>query len=215
VVDVMGYTLFSGRLNAPNALTFSGLICGLTACFLAVHSHTALAYIGLIYAGIFDLFDGWAARRRPRSKDEQLFGIQLDSLVDMASFGFTPVVIALHAGLATITDLALYVAYVAAVALRLAHFNTLQGGVSPASSQAPKYYIGLPVTYAALVFPVLYAFIHLIPRFEGHILRAAFVFLTAAFVLRIPIPKPGGWFFLFFLLLAFTVTIVLSLQSLS
>ncbi|BBM84763.1 CDP-diacylglycerol--serine O-phosphatidyltransferase [Candidatus Uabimicrobium amorphum] len=71
----------------PTLITLGNLFCG----FLAISyiaDEKILAAAWLIFLGmIFDMFDGKVARMTNGSSD---FGIQLDSLADMISFGVAP-----------------------------------------------------------------------------------------------------------------------------
>lgn len=192
-----------GTYNAPAAVTFAGLALALSAVLLSWHGQHALAVVALVWAGICDLLDGWVARRRPRSAVEQSFGLQIDSLVDMAAFGMTPWLVLLHGGRDGPWDMAAYLAYAAAAAMRLAHFNRSRlDGELPASHTQ-----GLPVTYAALVFPlVLLAEGWLAENVLAVLLRATVAGLAVLFVLPVPLPKPRGGAYAVFAGLAVVLT---------
>ncbi len=73
--------------HIPNFLTCCNLVCGcLGIIFLFEGSDIPTAYF-VIAAGIFDFFDGFAARI---FKSNSPIGKQLDSLADMVSFGALP-----------------------------------------------------------------------------------------------------------------------------
>ena len=112
-------------LNLPNALTcanlFSGCI-GIVFCFNG--DLKSAAYFGIL-SGIFDFFDGMAARALKISNG---IGKELDSLADAVSFGFLPGAIMFHLFKASDAPNA-YLPYLGFVitlfsALRLAKFNT-------------------------------------------------------------------------------------------
>ncbi len=70
----------------PNFLTLANAICGMMAIYFIFNtSNTGLA-IALIAAALFDMLDGWAARKVGTSSE---LGKQLDSLADVISFGAT------------------------------------------------------------------------------------------------------------------------------
>ncbi|MEL0025470.1 MAG: CDP-alcohol phosphatidyltransferase family protein [Schleiferiaceae bacterium] len=72
--------------HIPNLLTLANAICGMMAIYFIVNaSNTGLA-IALIAAALFDMLDGWAARKVGASSE---LGKQLDSLADAISFGAT------------------------------------------------------------------------------------------------------------------------------
>lgn len=107
----------------PNMLTCCNLICGcLGIVFLLEDRGIPAAYFAWM-AGVFDFFDGFAARMLKISSP---IGKELDSLADVVSFGVLPslVMYKLIAAHTTIPFLP-YIAFVMAAlsALRLAIFN--------------------------------------------------------------------------------------------
>ncbi|MEY2963160.1 MAG: hypothetical protein RL754_421 [Bacteroidota bacterium] len=72
--------------NIPNLLTLGNVVAGTMALyFISIQDGTGLA-TALIAAAIFDVLDGWAARKIGISGE---LGKQLDSLADAISFGAT------------------------------------------------------------------------------------------------------------------------------
>lgn len=87
--------MFIGLMNAPLLVSLAGLFLSLGACLLALQDHLNLAIICFMYAGIADLFDGVVARKMSLTEQEQEFGMHIDSLIDVASFGVTPCILLL------------------------------------------------------------------------------------------------------------------------
>ncbi|HRH33427.1 MAG TPA: CDP-alcohol phosphatidyltransferase family protein [Catalimonadaceae bacterium] len=78
--------------NFPNLLTASNLACGILGILLILEKGTdAFALVGylVLLAGIFDFFDGFAARLLGSSSN---IGKDLDSLADLVTFGILPTV---------------------------------------------------------------------------------------------------------------------------
>ena len=100
---------------------------------------TAAPFIGV--AVVLDMLDGRIARMTGTSSD---FGVQLDSLADLISFGMAPAILAFQWGLSPLGRLgwAVGFVYLTAAALRLARFNIQQ--VSD-----KRYFVGLPSPAAA------------------------------------------------------------------
>ncbi len=193
-----------GTYNLPGAITFLGLTLALAAAIFSYRQQLPAAMICLIYSGICDLFDGWVARRFNRSAAEKTFGLQIDSLADMAAFGFVPPMILLHSGFDQGPDFILFGLYVSTAAMRLAHFNQARTG----ARQPMGTYTGLPVTYAALVFPLLMLLSGVLdPKAFQGTLRTAVAAMALMFVLRVPIPKPRGKAYAFFTALAVGLTL--------
>ena len=188
-----------GTYNWAGAVTFTGLLLAAAASMFSFHRLLPWAMVCLIGCGICDLLDGWVARRLNRSSSEAVFGLQLDSIVDMAAFGLTPVIILLHSGFHAGIDFICFGFYVCAAAMRLAHFNQEQG-----NAPGPlRYYTGLPVTYAALIFPmVVWVALKADPPFYLWPVRLAVVITALLFVCKIKVPKPRGLAYGFFVLLA-------------
>jgi CDP-diacylglycerol---serine O-phosphatidyltransferase len=198
------YLILSGRLNIASAITLLGLFLSLCACVLALDRNLPLAIICLIYSGICDLFDGLVARLLNQSVEQQEFGLQIDTIVDMASFGITPTIIAYALGVGNqIWEVILLTIFASCAALRLAYFN-IHGTTE---SGEIKFYTGLPVTYIALLFPIVYTTRGLLSEEIFEWLIKVFLMLIALlFILKIPVPKPKGVFYLIFPTLAIALT---------
>ncbi|WP_461790155.1 CDP-diacylglycerol--serine O-phosphatidyltransferase [Pedobacter sp.] len=112
-------------LNLPNALTCANLFSGCIGIVFCFNGDLKSAAYFVILSGIFDFFDGMAARAL---KINNGIGKDLDSLADVVSFGFLPGAIMFHLFKASDAPNA-YLPYVGFVitlfsALRLAKFNT-------------------------------------------------------------------------------------------
>jgi CDP-diacylglycerol--serine O-phosphatidyltransferase len=188
-----------GTYNLACAITYAGLLLAMAANVLSFHHHLSWAMVCFIGCGLCDLFDGWVARRLDRTPYEAAFGLQIDSLADMAVFGLTPVIILLHSGLHGWIDFAGYSIYLCAAAIRLAHFNQTQ----TEAEAVPHYYTGLPVTYAALIFPlVVLVVLKAGPLIYLWALRVTVILTAFLFVSKFSMPKPRGSAYVYFVLLA-------------
>lgn len=190
-------------LNWPNLVSFSGAIFALSALLLAIRGHVSFAMIGLILAGLCDLFDGLVARRYPPEEDEALIGGQLDSLNDVLCFGVLPIVI-VDAMLKSVWVFPVYAVYMLCVLLRLAYFNTFG---TAESEEGQAYYTGLPVTYAAMVLPLLGILPALWPILTWPVMLTALLALSGLYIYKQLIPKPYGRAYLAFPALAGLATI--------
>lgn len=132
----------------PSLFTLSSVFCGLYAIVLAAPGHDAPRYyqaaVAVFFGIFFDMADGRVARLTKTQSD---FGIQLDSLADVITFGAAPAVLVYHWGLSRLGLVGAVVAflYLGCGALRLARFNVLAAR-GPGSK---KYFIGLPIPLAA------------------------------------------------------------------
>jgi CDP-diacylglycerol--serine O-phosphatidyltransferase len=141
----------------PNLFTVSSIFCGFYAIILATGEPTAhqlyQATLAVFFGLFFDGADGRVARLTRTQSD---FGVQLDSLADVITFGAAPAVIVYRWGLETLGVLGLFVGFtfVACGALRLARFNVL----ATRSPGCSKYFVGLPIPLAAGVLISLVMF---------------------------------------------------------
>jgi CDP-diacylglycerol--serine O-phosphatidyltransferase len=77
----------------PNILTLVNLALGGSSIILTLSGYPLLGGWFIIFAAIFDLFDGLAARLLDAGSD---IGNILDSLADVISFGMAPAVVMYH-----------------------------------------------------------------------------------------------------------------------
>ena len=132
----------------PNLFTTSNIFCGFYAIMLASGdpgpSQFFLASLAIFFGVFFDMVDGRVARL---TKTQSEFGVQLDSLADVVTFGLAPAIIAYKWGLSQLGLLGVLVAflYLTCGMLRLARFNVL----ATHSSGSKKYFMGLPIPLAA------------------------------------------------------------------
>ncbi len=132
----------------PNLFTVSNIFCGFYAITLCLDqpepSRLYRAAIAIFFGMFFDMFDGRVARL---TKTQSEFGVQLDSLADLLSFGVAPGILLYRWALSALGFWGILIAfvYVACGALRLARFNVL-ATKEPGSS---KYFLGLPIPLAA------------------------------------------------------------------
>src|SRR5574339_28462 len=91
------------------------------------------------------MFDGRVARM---TRTQSAFGVELDSLADVVSFGAAPALLVYKWALAPLGLLGLFLsfAYAACGALRLARFNVLAWRGDKGAS---RFFVGLPIPLAA------------------------------------------------------------------
>lgn len=139
----------------PNLCTSASLFCGFYSVVKSLAGDFERAAWAILFAGVFDLLDGRLARL---AKAESQFGIEYDSLSDLASFGLAPGILiytwTLH-GFGKLGWLAAFL-YFACGALRLARFNVQHDDIEKDSFQ------GLPIPVAAYVIATYVIF-----RFDG------------------------------------------------
>ena len=125
----------------PSLFTIANLFCGWACVVYSMlgQLETAAPFIGV--AMVLDMLDGRIARMTGTASE---FGLQLDSLADIVSFGMAPAVLAYAWGLAPLGRLGWAVGFlfVTAAALRLARFNIQK-------ITDKRYFVGLATPAAA------------------------------------------------------------------
>jgi CDP-diacylglycerol--serine O-phosphatidyltransferase len=139
----------------PNMITLSSIFCGFDSIRISAgatgngdEEDFYRASLLLVYALFFDMLDGRVARA---TKTQSAFGLQIDSLADVVSFGVAPAILVYNWSLHQRPTLGIIVSFmfVAAGAVRLARFNVLSMGESGKPSKPGKYIVGLPIPGAA------------------------------------------------------------------
>lgn len=197
-----------GKWNKSVIATYAGMLLAVASIFLLMSGFYKAAMMCFMGAGICDLFDGTIARMCKRSEEEKNFGIQLDSLVDVVSFIVLPVVLIVKlAGFTWYAAVAAVLYSVFGIA-RLAYFNVCQEENEDKDSPI-KYYTGMPVTYAALVFPIVYL-LHLYFNTEvtALFMCIAMEIMAVLFILKTKFIKPGKKGYIFLMLLAIALFVV-------
>ncbi len=143
----LGKTLFL----LPNLITLSSIFCGFDAIRLVARGGADDFYraaILLVFAMVFDMLDGRVARM---TRTQSAFGVQIDSLADVVSFGVAPALLVYQWTAPRYEGLALAASFlfVGCGAIRLARFNVLTTGERGAPQKPGKYIVGLPIPGAA------------------------------------------------------------------
>jgi CDP-diacylglycerol--serine O-phosphatidyltransferase len=135
----------------PSIFTLANLFFGFWSMVLAAQGDFYRASWWIAIAGVLDTLDGLSARV---SKTGSVFGAQLDSLVDMVSFGIAPGVLMFFLLFSSQGSFAWVFSYAFAVcvALRLARFNAQPG------EGHKRNFTGLPSTAAGMTLAAYYPF---------------------------------------------------------
>lgn len=144
------------KFALPSSLTLLSILCGFSSVVMSINAagdnpsfYFRVAAFLLLAAGFFDAMDGRVARATNTATE---FGVQLDSLADVLSFGMAPAILAYRYGFFTlgIADHQLRAVgwaacffFLACGALRLARFNVQVGFVDS------RYFVGLPIPAGA------------------------------------------------------------------
>lgn len=130
----------------PNILTLGNVYCGFWSIVVTATSprdQLSVAAAAVLLGGVLDLFDGRLARL---THTQSRFGMELDSLADLVTFGVAPALLLYRGFLesAGMVGLTMAFLFVAAVVIRLARFNALASDESAGTA-----FVGLPSPVAA------------------------------------------------------------------
>lgn len=182
-----------GYYNYTVILTYLSLISALFGTHLAFRGEPVGALICLLLCGAFDSFDGMVARtKKGRTEEEKKFGIQIDSLVDMFSFGIFPAIIGYTMGLNGWLWFAIFALYAICAVSRLGYFNVAEEMRQKETTEKRKYYQGLPATSSSLIFPAVYLLKAAVGlgTMQG-IYGIMMLVVALAFVIDFKVIKPG------------------------
>lgn len=132
----------------PSLFTVGNIFCGYYSILATIQGNYKYASYAIGIAIILDIIDGRIARLMNSSTD---FGLQLDSLADVISFGIAPSILVLFWGLSAVDPRLAWTAtftFTICGAMRLARFNI--------QAEELKHFVGLPIpagggTIAAIV----------------------------------------------------------------
>jgi CDP-diacylglycerol--serine O-phosphatidyltransferase len=136
----------------PNLITLSSIFCGFDSIRLSASAKDEgdflRAAVLIVFAMFFDILDGRVARM---TKTQSAFGVQIDSLADVVSFGVAPALLVYEWTLHRFGFAGLAAAFVfcACGAVRLARFNVLSMGEAGKPLKPSKFIVGLPIPGAA------------------------------------------------------------------
>ncbi len=178
----------------PSFFTLMNLFSGFMAIIQTWDGNLQNAVWLIVLAGFFDVLDGMMARL---TNGTSLFGVELDSLADIVSFGVAPSFAVYVFGLKDLGGLGLIVSSMPAVcgAVRLARFNLQFDG------EKKDHFRGLPIPAQAAALMVLMLTIHDLEWFARFgpsglsFLVPAVIVLSALMISTIPfdtIPRPSA-----------------------
>ena len=187
----------------PNLFTVSSIFCGVYSITLSAGEPTGdnfyRAAVAIFFGSFFDAFDGRVARLTRTQSD---FGVELDSLADVISFGVAPALIAYGCGMQGLYDRVILTAFVACGVSRLARYNVTAEAFSEEGQGKVKYFEGTPIPTSLLLVFVLFmaarqGALHqslwfgkvVLAGFTLHTLVLMFALSGSLMVSRIRIPK--------------------------
>src|SRR5438128_5851188 len=175
----------------PSLFTIGNIFCGYYSVISSLRGNWDYAAILVGVGYILDGLDGRIARLTKTASD---FGVQLDSIADVITFGVAPAVLAFSWGFGASEGIdgsaATHVhqlgsvasfAFVVCGALRLARFN-LQAK-KPAETTSKRYFVGLPIPAGAGMIAAVVHFFKTPTLMVGSALLWSFLILLIAFLM--------------------------------
>ena len=188
--------------DLPNLCSLAGLLSALLGIYFAILGNFAFAMIGILWAILFDWADGIIARKmKSRTDEHKAFGPQLDSMIDIVSFGIFPAIFLLSYGSFKPWFLPGAFFIIATSAIRLSYFNVF--GMIDRNT-----YKGLALDNNMILLAFLFLFEKLFIRDVFSIILYIFLMVMLAFNLAtIKTPKfSGKWFYI---LIVYTVVMTI------
>ena len=184
---------FIGFYDYTVILTYLSLASAFVGMSFANQGHFTAAVICLFFSGFCDAFDGTVARsKKNRTEDEKAFGIQLDSLCDVVSFGIFPAFLLHCMVVKGPLGMVILCFYCICGVIRLGFFNVMEAKRQQVETGCGKEYRGLPITSMSMVLPLVYLLRLILPgkvfRWLLYILPALVGFL---FILDFRVKKPN------------------------
>ncbi len=180
-------SMLSFAKDLPNICSLAGLLSAVFGIYFAIEGYFIASVISVLWAVLFDWFDGIIARNmKGRTKEQGVFGGQFDSMIDIVSFGILPAILLLSYGNYSLWFMPGAFIIIATSAIRLSYFN-VYGLIDS------KTYMGFPLDNNVLIL----AFVFLFESFFSHmtfsiILYSLLMILSALNLSSIPTPKFGG-----------------------
>ncbi|ANC22667.1 MULTISPECIES: CDP-diacylglycerol--serine O-phosphatidyltransferase [Bacillus] len=122
----------------PNLFTIGNLLCGVFSITLNMSEYLEVASIFIFFSAVLDFLDGKIARKLKVNSE---FGVELDSLADIVSFGVAPALLFHTIATPSILTSLAFILFPTMGALRLAKFC-----IKPTIG----YFKGLPIPAAGL-----------------------------------------------------------------
>ena len=155
----------------PNLFTTASLFAGFLGILWASSGRYQDCALAILFSALMDGLDGKVARLTNSSSE---FGVQYDSLADLAAFGVTPSIMVYQMDLAVFGKLGLAACFLFTVcsALRLARFNVSTSVVNK------RFFTGLPTPAAGCSLACLVLIEPSLPLFLQNIFPHIVLFST-------------------------------------
>ncbi|MBK8549968.1 MAG: CDP-diacylglycerol--serine O-phosphatidyltransferase [Ignavibacteria bacterium] len=182
--------MFISRKFIPSLFTILNAFCGFMSIIYSAKGNFTEASLLIVFASFFDAIDGLAARL---TNSSSTFGVELDSLSDVISFGVAPSFLIYSIYLNELGDIGVVLSSLIMVfaALRLARFNVQLVGFDK------DKFNGLPAPMATITICTYILFYHN-KILSGPVSEAVIIILSIALPLLMvsrikydSLPKPS------------------------
>lgn len=183
------------RIVVPSFFTLMNLFCGFLAILSIAEGRLFFGAWLIVFAGLFDALDGFMARL---SNATSQFGIELDSICDVVSFGVAPGFLLYSFGLNELPFVGIILSALPPLcgAVRLARYNVEAHDSMKMQDERPSFFKGLPIPAQAIMIAAFYlTFFNRIEMFEefrngiNTVLIPLIVLLSFLMVSTIPFDK--------------------------
>lgn len=180
-----------GYYDYTVVLTYCGMLCAFCGILRIINEDYWDAVFCLLLSGVCDMFDGAIAATKTRMDNEKKFGIQIDSLSDLISFGVLPGLFVYMISGKNIFAGLIGALFVLCALIRLAYFNVQEEERQKKTEERRKSYLGVPVTTIAVFLPGVYLL------YDHRICRSLVCFpvllvlMGIGYLLPVEIKKPG------------------------
>lgn len=195
---------FVGFWHYGVILTYLSVASAIAGIFFSATAHPGYGVLFLLICGFCDGFDGAVAKtRKNRTREDKMFGEQIDSLSDIVAFGVAPIMIGWGMGMREWYFAPVFIIFSLCALIRLAYFNVTEELRAQAGDTGRrKSYEGLPVTNVAVGLPMFYMIATMFrdtslgnpfgfTNVTFAIMAFAYLLIAFLFVFRFKMPKLG------------------------
>lgn len=175
-------------------VTYIGMLCGFIGMTFAMKGNYNSAFLCLFFSCFCDMIDGSiAGTKKDRTDDERNFGIQIDSLSDVITFGVLPAIIVSSYCQCNTYTVAVASFYVLCALIRLAYYNVDEMNRQKAESNSHRaHFIGLPTPGIVVFLPIVFALSSVLGSYTGIVATVVMLIVGLLFVMPVKIKKPGN-----------------------
>ena len=179
-----------GYYDYTVVLTYCGMLFAFCGILMSIGGRFLDAILCPLLAGVCDMFDGAVAATKERDERAKRFGIQIDSLSDLISFGVLPAIFVYMISEKDVVSGVIAAVYTLCALIRLAYFNVLEEDRQKETTEKRTSYLGVPVTTIAVLLPGIYMLFDLGLLKQTVGFCALLVVVAAGFITPLHIKKP-------------------------